>query len=172
MKALTLWQPWASLVACGAKQYETRSWAPPLRAGELLAIHAAARPVDLRDLDGMTLDAMSDALFDEHGALPGLGLAELEDLPRGVVLAVARFVGVQRTERLAGDDARQQDMVSEDEFLFGDYSPGRYGWKLEVLHRLETPIGARGGQKLWNWDAPDWLMQTLGGHDHGEDHRA
>ncbi len=27
MKAITLWQPWASLIAIGAKQYETRSWA-------------------------------------------------------------------------------------------------------------------------------------------------
>jgi hypothetical protein len=26
MKAITLWQPWASLIAIGAKKYETRSW--------------------------------------------------------------------------------------------------------------------------------------------------
>lgn len=26
MKALTIWQPWASLIARGVKQYETRSW--------------------------------------------------------------------------------------------------------------------------------------------------
>jgi len=29
MKAISLWQPWASLIACGAKPYETGSFAPP-----------------------------------------------------------------------------------------------------------------------------------------------
>lgn len=40
MKALTLWQPWASLIALGEKRYETRSWATSYRG--LLAIHASA----------------------------------------------------------------------------------------------------------------------------------
>ncbi len=40
MKAITIWQPWASLIACGAKQYETRSWATSYRGP--IAIHAAA----------------------------------------------------------------------------------------------------------------------------------
>ena len=39
MKALTLTQPWASLVACGAKTIETRSWRTPYRGP--VAIHAA-----------------------------------------------------------------------------------------------------------------------------------
>lgn len=40
-KALTLWQPWASLVALGVKTIETRSWSTAYRGP--LAIHAAAR---------------------------------------------------------------------------------------------------------------------------------
>ena len=39
MKALSLLQPWASLVAIGAKLYETRTWRTPHR-GEI-AIHAS-----------------------------------------------------------------------------------------------------------------------------------
>ena len=39
MKALTILQPWASLIACGAKMIETRSWSTAYR-GEI-AIHAA-----------------------------------------------------------------------------------------------------------------------------------
>jgi len=39
MKALTLWQPWASLVATGAKRIETRSCVTKYRGP--LAIHAA-----------------------------------------------------------------------------------------------------------------------------------
>jgi hypothetical protein len=40
MKGLTLTQPWATLVAIGAKRIETRSW--PTRYRGLLAIHAGA----------------------------------------------------------------------------------------------------------------------------------
>ena len=39
MKALSLTQPWASLVVIGAKCYETRSWATNYRGP--LAIHAS-----------------------------------------------------------------------------------------------------------------------------------
>lgn len=41
VKALTLWQPWASLVALGVKTIETRSWSTKYRGP--LAIHAAVR---------------------------------------------------------------------------------------------------------------------------------
>ena len=41
MKALTLHQPWASLIAGGRKTIETRPWAPPCGlVGERFAIHA------------------------------------------------------------------------------------------------------------------------------------
>lgn len=43
MKAITLWQPWATLIRAGAKTIETRSWATSHRGP--LAIHAARRPV-------------------------------------------------------------------------------------------------------------------------------
>lgn len=41
MKAITIWQPWASLIACGAKKYETRGW--PTKYRGPIAIHAAAK---------------------------------------------------------------------------------------------------------------------------------
>lgn len=50
MKAVTLWQPWASLVAIGAKTIETRSWATSYRGP--LAIHAAARKPAVPDPHG------------------------------------------------------------------------------------------------------------------------
>ncbi|MBP2659020.1 MAG: hypothetical protein H6Q69_2052 [Firmicutes bacterium] len=39
MKAITILEPWASLIACGAKKIETRSWSTQYRG--LIAIHAA-----------------------------------------------------------------------------------------------------------------------------------
>ena len=44
MKAITLHQPWASLIASGAKRIETRSWKPPdSLIGTEIAIHAGKR---------------------------------------------------------------------------------------------------------------------------------
>ena len=50
MKAITLRQPWASLVALGVKAIETRSWSTRYRGP--LAIHAAARQPIERGEDG------------------------------------------------------------------------------------------------------------------------
>lgn len=44
MKALSLWQPWASLIADGRKKIETRHW--PMRYRGPLAIHAAKGNLD------------------------------------------------------------------------------------------------------------------------------
>jgi hypothetical protein len=41
IKCISLWQPWASLVAVGAKRIETRGWATAYRGR--LGIHAAKR---------------------------------------------------------------------------------------------------------------------------------
>ena len=44
--ALTIWQPWASLIAAGAKPYEWRGWPAPRRLiGQRIAVHAGARKV-------------------------------------------------------------------------------------------------------------------------------
>ena len=42
LKALTIIEPWASLIVLGAKQYETRSWPPRDNWRGLMAIHAGS----------------------------------------------------------------------------------------------------------------------------------
>jgi hypothetical protein len=39
MKAITILEPWASLIACGVKKIETTSWSTQCRG--LIATHAA-----------------------------------------------------------------------------------------------------------------------------------
>ena len=59
MKALTLHQPWASLIADGRKAIETRSWPPPRTLiGKRIAIHAGKeidRPLFDRWLAGQSV---------------------------------------------------------------------------------------------------------------------
>jgi hypothetical protein len=56
MKALTIWQAWASLIIIGAKPYEFRprsyfAYIAPPKPGERIAIHAAMRPTRLTEVE-------------------------------------------------------------------------------------------------------------------------
>ena len=73
MRALSLWQPWASLWLTPRKVHETRHWST-LHRGWLL-VHAAKRKID-RDID----PALNEILIDEFG--PHWGL----DLPLGALI--------------------------------------------------------------------------------------
>ncbi len=82
MKAITLWQPWASLLACGAKIYETRSWATNYRGP--IAIHAAAKH-PYHCIGGMIGEA-TDAMVNV------LSPIALNALPLGCIIATAELV--------------------------------------------------------------------------------
>ena len=136
MKALSLWQPWATLIALGAKRYETRSWSTPYRG--LLAIHAAKRePWPLAD----AVEPLARA-----------GYARWTDLPRGAVLCVVRLVDVLPVELVIGEIVPYSE--TNQELAFGDYTAGRYAWALEMVEVFDTPIPARGAQGLWTWQRP------------------
>lgn len=83
MKAITIWQPWASLLATGAKQYETRSWATSYRGP--IAIHAAKK--DISDVLHILPRHLANKMKETIGT-------ELKDLPTGSVIATAELVNV------------------------------------------------------------------------------
>lgn len=169
MKALSLTQPWASLIAFSVKRIETRSWGTNYRGP--LAIHAAK---------GMPRPAF-DMCFEEP-FLTTLRAAHLlgpSDLPRGAVVATCRLVdclpilakpnghacvapddeGLIRAwtgpQLFASTKAKLQvgGMTTEHEAAFGDYTPGRFGWVLDDIQPLHEPVPARGSLGLWNWEA-------------------
>jgi hypothetical protein len=108
VKALTLHQPWAQLVAIGAKRIETRSWSTRYRGP--LAIHAGARKPAIEDGedgphgelgrwlgdDWQTLaqwaPPQDDAGWVLYTAPDFLGV----DMPLGAVVATCRLVDVVR----------------------------------------------------------------------------
>lgn len=73
MRALTVWQPWASLIAVGAKPYEFRSWpAPAWIVGQRIAIHAGVRKLwNRRALARARNDALEGAARAATGFLVG-----------------------------------------------------------------------------------------------------
>lgn len=135
MKALSLWQPWATLVALKEKQIETRSWATDYRG--ILAIHATSRsPAIPREL--LTYQPFIDAMLSGN-------YRDEKDLPCGAIVAICWLADcVPITPEFVAT-------LSQDERTFGDYSPSRYAWKLENTRQLAEPILCRGHQRLWNW---------------------
>lgn len=147
MRALTMTQPWAMLVATKENRIETRSWGTSYRGP--LAIHAARGfPDDARELC---------AASPYRRTLAAAGYRNADDLPRGAVIAVARLVDVMRFERTTLRDVRARAARGElprHEWEFGDFSAGRFGLVLEEVRMLSDPIPARGMLGLWTVPPP------------------
>ena len=146
MKAITLTQPWASLVAIGAKRIETRSWKTSFRGP--IAIHAAKGFPDA-----------AKRFCESQMVRRALGWCDssveiASTLPTGCVIATAELVNVLPTEVVNGSTvfAVSIEQVSDQERAFGDYGPGRFAWFLENVKMLDEPVPARGMLSLWEWD--------------------
>lgn len=134
--ALTLNDPHAALVAIRSKGIETRGWKyPPYAHGLRIAIHSS-KGYRREDVEAFHRPSVYQALlaagYDYFGALP-----------RGCVVATAELAGCVPAEEVVVERARDLELE------FGDYGPGRWGWLLKDVHRLETPVPCRGFQKLW-----------------------
>jgi len=152
MKALTIHQPWASLLAIGAKRYETRGWATKYRGA--IAIHAGkAKVIDLRE---ETMLAASRCLGIDAGD-PLMYRQAMDSLPRGAVIAVAALVDCHEIYARA-DGAiciaprGVETVLSGDERAFGLWESGRFAWELADVRILPAPCPAMGQQGLWNWE--------------------
>lgn len=148
MRAITLYQPYASLVAVGAKTIETRSWGTPYRGPLLIhasrksdgAIAAACREACAR----LCHEAYEPATDDRRRA----GEWTFEQA-RGCVVAVARLADCRPM-------MRAPDTLNHH---FGTFGAGRYGWVLAEVVPLLRPVPWRGMQGLW--PAPDDLLALV-----------
>lgn len=156
MNAITLTQPWATLVAIGAKQIETRSWPTDYRGP--LAIHAG------QGLGIHRKYSVYRALCEQEpfrAVLHGAGYTAASQLPSGCIVAVCELasclvVSGWRDELCALKEwERGAGMPGEPERSFGDYAAGRYAWMLWNVRRLPEPIPARGALRLWDWQPPE-----------------
>ena len=132
MKALSLWEPWATFVALKIKRYETRSWGTKYR-GPLL-ICAAQKRLPFVKVGHLLLRA---------GVSP-------DELQYGMALAIVYLTDVIRTEEVG-----KVLLILEKEF--GDFTPGRFAWKLDDVKRFQKQFYARGGYRLF--DVPDEILR-------------
>lgn len=147
MKALTIWQPWASLIAMGIKTVEWRGWpAPRWVVGQRLVIHAG-----MTDPRGHVRDLLvSEARL--RGSLgPQADIAKAREalqqwsgrpflLPRGAGLCTVVLGQPKRADLLG--------------FTVPAGSAPNFAWPLEELVAWDEPVDCRGAQGFWNWPLP------------------
>lgn len=160
MKALSLTQPWATLVSLGAKKIETRSWSTPYR-GKLL-IHAAKGLGSVGGKRGykrlcFTEPFLSVLSLARQNTSDVFYLVDyFMSLPFGAIVAVCRLHHCCPTEHIASDWWRKNNLshsLTDQEYAFGDYSPGRYAWLLADVQALAEPVACKGVLGLWEPDA-------------------
>lgn len=128
MKAITLEQPFASLVSIGAKTIETRPWSTEYRGQ--VAIHSGnfALPV---------IDAYCRNLLISAGL-------DCEQLPFEKIIAVARLVSCEKVI--------PSKIPCYPQLAFSDFTPGLYALEFADIRPLATPVPAKGSTQLWEWE--------------------
>lgn len=154
MKAISLWQPWASAIALGLKGFETRGWATDYR-GPLL-IHAASSKKGRLFFSNFILrqhwffQAMQEAYGDK--AARAINVAELFDrLPFGQIVCRAEL----RVCTPTNDSTQWQH---HREWHLGDFSEGRFAWQLVNVQLPTRPHFVNGRQRFFNVTVPDDLF--------------
>lgn len=135
MKALSLTQPYATLVAIGAKQIETRSWSTSYRGP--LAIHAA------KGFPKWARDLCFEEPFREE--LRGAGIRRIADLPLGAVVGIVRLTSISTTDYLM--DVSQHPGASAGTSR-----------RIRSVSASASRSPARGALGLWEWTPPDGLL--------------
>lgn len=149
--ALTIWQPWATLIIEGLKPYEFRGWpAPRYLWGRRIAIHAGARAPKRAEV----LDLIA-RLEDDGAHGQALDVPRSLALLRGVVnnlaaLPLSSVLGTATLGRpLTPDQVRQQLANDSDRDAHFNHA-----WPLTDIRRLEPFVPAKGAQGFWPWTPP------------------
>lgn len=149
MRALTLTQPWAGLVASGIKLVENRP-RKMIKAsdfGKPFAIHAS------REIDASVYARIASIAPD---VLPGYGETVTPEPPWFPLSRVtSAIIGVATVERCVSVGAASLDFDdpnSLDIFWLGDQRRwffGPIGYVLRDVRALERPLSCRGNQGFW-----------------------
>lgn len=144
IRGFSLTQPWAQLVVLGQKEFETRSWQTNYRG--LLAIHASKGfPGWVKRL------CQTDPMFASV-----LGTYWVKPLPLGAIVGTAGLVACRT---ICADSVLEFGLIRKER-EFGDWSAGRYAWKLENPTVLSEPIPCKGSLGLWG--LPPEIEEQLG----------
>ncbi|NKE43550.1 ASCH domain-containing protein [Roseomonas frigidaquae] len=144
---LTIWQPWASLIALGAKPFEFRGWRTPARlTNRRIGIHAGSRPV--REVEVLKLLDQLSGLEEGRGtalraelAVPLLEkvLKDPRCVPMSSIICTVIIAPSRSARALTGAEGGDSDRASEHVFA----------WPLRSIQPVQPMIPARGKQGFW-----------------------
>jgi hypothetical protein len=158
MKALTIWQPWASLITIGAKPWEFRKWnfadKPHLAklVGQRIVVCAGSRPIRQGEISDVLqrIDEGDSALNATiakpflqtlRTALASKSAGAEKIAPLGVALSTATLGEPRNCLDLFRDVVADSDRIDEH----------MYGWPLTDVRAFANPIPAAGAQGFWNF---------------------
>jgi len=125
MKALTIKEPWASLIINGYKKYEFRSWKTNYR-GKIL-IHA-----------GLSIEKDIIKRFESYNLI----------YKKGAIIGEADLV-----DCILVDKEFNQKLKSINPIIYERSNhPQTYAWKLENIKKYDKPINVKGKLGLWNYN--------------------
>jgi len=142
MKAVSLWQPWASLWCSPRKVHETRSWRCSHRGW--LLVHAG-KHFEKNFAPDNPLRVILNNEFGTDWA---------RELPVGALIGMVNVVACLPTQLLRGDAS-----VSDDDLACGDFAMGRFAWRRDEHRLFVGPIPYRGRQGIFN--VPDDLVPLI-----------
>lgn len=135
-KAISIKQPYATLLLMGIKKFETRSWKTKFR-GEI-CIHSSKAV----DKEGMKI--LKEVLGQKFNSL---------DFPTGAILGKIQildcFQCVKKDNNRVLLDNGKEISNTESEYYFGDFSVGRYAWEIKPIIKFENPIYCNGKLGIW-----------------------
>ena len=144
--ALTIWQPWATLIMEGCKPYEFRSWPAPRHiVGKRIAIHSGARPARRDEIADLVLRLRTEGAFgtalEVQPALELLQRLHMSpfSLPLSSILGTA----------LLGEPIKASTIANPQDSDRVDHST--WAWPLGEIQRFAVPVPARGLQGFWMW---------------------
>lgn len=129
MRAISMWQPWASLWLTEHKVHETRHW--PTKHRGWLIVHAAKKFPPLAPDD-----PLCDMLHRSCGA------DWRKDLPRGAIIGA-----VDLTDCRIMSNTRPEH---QDDMECGNWSDERYAWRRGDFVKAPTPIPYIGRQGFFD----------------------
>jgi activating signal cointegrator 1 len=160
VKAISLTQPWASLIAFGAKRIETRSWTTSFHGQ--VAIHAAKGLGPVGGKRGLYQQCIEqpfrDVIAQAFASSPEEAFDAVQALPLGAIVAVATLVCVRRIDINLRAQILAQT-ITPHEIDFGNYETGRYAWFLENILPLKEVVPCKGARQLW--DVPADVMEKI-----------
>lgn len=150
MRALTIFQPWATLIMIGAKPYEFRRWDYRSRnhslEGQRIVIHASARPIRLAEVEDI-VDRLEDRISSLHAniAKPLLDRIRSAHKGQGIVelscgLGTAILGKPKQVSALFNSPA-DSDRIDHH----------MWAWPLTDIQKFAEPLPCRGMQGFWTW---------------------